>query len=59
MSWVDGAIQIQDNYERNVPRFFVPNAFNVATDGKELHFGAIRMPLLLGGAVAVERPRNW
>jgi type I restriction enzyme, R subunit len=49
VSWVDGAIKIHDVYERDVPRFFVPNAFSVATDGKELHFGAIRMPLLLWG----------
>src|SRR5205807_6992469 len=49
VTWVDGAIQIHDDYERNVPRFFVPNAFSVATDGKELRFGAIHMPLLLWG----------
>lgn len=49
VTWVDGAVQIHDDYERNAPRFFVPNAFNVATEGKELHFGAIRMPLLLWG----------
>ncbi len=49
IAWVDGAIKIHDDYERNATRFFVPNAFNVATEGKELHFGAIRMPLLLWG----------
>ncbi|HWM53818.1 MAG TPA: HsdR family type I site-specific deoxyribonuclease [Solirubrobacterales bacterium] len=49
VTWVDGAIQIHDDYERNAPRFFVPNAFSVATDGKELRYGAIRMPLLLWG----------
>lgn len=49
VTWVDGALQIHDDYERNVPRFFVPNVFNVATEGKELHFGAIRTPLLLWG----------
>jgi type I restriction enzyme, R subunit len=49
VTWVDGAIQVHDDYERNVARFFVPNAFSVATDGKELRFGAIRMPLLLWG----------
>ena len=49
VTWVDGAIQVHDDYERNVPRFFVPNAFSVATDGKELRFGAVRMPLLLWG----------
>src|ERR1039458_4481361 len=41
VTWIDGAIQVHDDYERNVPRFFVPNAFSVATDGKELRFGAI------------------
>lgn len=49
VTWVDGAIQIHDDYERNVPRFFVPNAFSVATEGKEFRFGTIRMPLLLWG----------
>jgi type I restriction enzyme R subunit len=49
VTWVDGAIQVHDDYERNVPRFFVPNAFSVATDGKELKFGSIRTPLLLWG----------
>ena len=49
VTWIDGAIQVHDDYERNVPRFFVPNAFSVATDGRELRFGAIRMPLLLWG----------
>ncbi|MGB2711649.1 MAG: HsdR family type I site-specific deoxyribonuclease [Conexibacter sp.] len=49
VTWVDGAIQVHDDYERNAPRFFVPNAFSVATDGKELRFGAVRMPLLLWG----------
>jgi type I restriction enzyme R subunit len=56
VTWVDGAIQIHDDYERNVPRFFVPNAFNVATDGKELRFGAIRMPLLLWGPWRSDEP---
>jgi type I restriction enzyme R subunit len=49
VTWVDGAIQVHDDYERNAARFFVPNVFSVATDGKELRFGAIRMPLLLWG----------
>ena len=49
VTWVDGAAQVHDDYERSVPRFFVPNAFSVATDGRELRFGSIRMPLLLWG----------
>ncbi len=57
VTWVDGAIQVHDDYERNVPRFFVPNAFSVATDGKELRFGAIRMPLLLWGPWRSDDPQ--
>jgi type I restriction enzyme, R subunit len=56
VTWVDGAIQIHDDYERSVPRFFVPNAFSVATDGKELRFGSIRMPLLLWGPWRSDEP---
>ena len=56
VTWVDGAMQVHDDYERNAPRFFVPNAFSVATDGKELHFGAIRMPLLLWGPWRSDEP---
>ena len=26
-SWLDGALQVHDDYERNVPELFVPNAF--------------------------------
>src|SRR3954462_5704117 len=56
VTWVDGAVQVHDDYERNVPRFFVPNAFSVATDGKELRFGSIRMPLLLWGPWRSDEP---
>ena len=45
VSWVDGAAQIHDDYEVNVPAFFVPNVFSFATEGKEYRFGSIRMPL--------------
>jgi type I restriction enzyme, R subunit len=47
VSWVDGAIDIHDNYEVNVPQMFVPNVFSFATEGKEYRFGSIRMPLEL------------
>jgi type I restriction enzyme, R subunit len=56
VTWVDGAIQVHDDYEPNVPRFFVPNAFSVATDGKDLKFGSIRMPLLLWGPWRSDEP---
>lgn len=47
ISWVDGAAQIHDDYELNVPAFFVPNVFSFATEGKAYRFGSIRMPLEL------------
>ena len=48
-SWLDGALQVHEDYERNVPELFVPNVFSAATDGKEYHYGSIRMPVELWG----------
>jgi type I restriction enzyme R subunit len=45
VSWVDGAIDIHDDYEANIPAFFVPNVFSFVTEGKTYRFGSIRMPL--------------
>ena len=45
VSWVDGASQVHDDYEVNVPSFFVPNVFSFATEGKAFRYGAVRMPL--------------
>jgi type I restriction enzyme, R subunit len=47
VTWVDGADQIHTRYERNVPAFFAPNVLSFATEGKELYFGSIGMPLQL------------
>ncbi len=47
VSWVDGAAQVHDDYEANVPGFFVPNVFSFATEGKEFRYGVVRMPLQL------------
>ncbi|MCB0201151.1 MAG: HsdR family type I site-specific deoxyribonuclease, partial [Anaerolineae bacterium] len=49
VSWLDGARQIHDDYERYVPELFTPNVFCVATEGKDLRYGAIHMPLELWG----------
>jgi type I restriction enzyme, R subunit len=49
VSWLDGALQVHNDYEKNVPELFVANVFNVATEGKELKFGAVRMPVELWG----------
>lgn len=48
-SWFDGATQIHDDYERNAPELFVPNLCSVATEGKELHYGSIGLPVDLWG----------
>ena len=45
VSWVDGAAQIHNDYEVNVPGFFVPNVFSFASEGKTFRFGALRMPV--------------
>ena len=53
-SWLDGALQIHEDYERNVPELFVPNVFSVATEGKEYRYGAVRMPVELWGPWRLE-----
>lgn len=45
VSWFDGAKQIHDDYEKFVPELFAPNVFSVATEGKELRYGAVQTPL--------------
>lgn len=49
VSWVDGAIQIHDDYEKTIPELFACNVFSVASEGKELRYGSIRMPIELWG----------
>ncbi|MCB9610085.1 MAG: HsdR family type I site-specific deoxyribonuclease [Polyangiaceae bacterium] len=53
-SWLDGALQIHDDYEKNVPELFVPNVFSVATEGKEFRYGSIAMPLEFWGPWRLE-----
>ncbi len=48
-SWVDAAAQIHDDYEANVPQFFVPNVLSFATEGKEFRYGSVGMPIVLWG----------
>ncbi|MEQ1870656.1 MAG: HsdR family type I site-specific deoxyribonuclease [Vicinamibacterales bacterium] len=49
VTWLDGALQVHDDYEKHVPELFVANVFSVATEGKELMYGAARMPVNLWG----------
>jgi type I restriction enzyme R subunit len=53
-SWVDGALQVHDDYEKNVPELFVPNVFSVATEGKEYRYGSIGTPIELWGPWRLE-----
>ena len=45
ISWLNGAKDIHDVYERKAPAFFVPNVLSFATEGKEFYYGAVRQPL--------------
>ncbi|MDD5390362.1 MAG: HsdR family type I site-specific deoxyribonuclease [Gallionellaceae bacterium] len=45
VSWVDGALQVHDDYEKSVPELFVCNVFSVATEGKEYHYGSLGLPV--------------
>jgi type I restriction enzyme R subunit len=53
-SWLDGAVQVHDDYEKNVPELFVPTVFSVATEGKEYRYGAVGMPVDLWGPWRLE-----
>jgi len=49
VTWFDGAFQIHQIYETEVPAMFVPNVFSFATDGKIFRYGSIRMPIEMWG----------
>lgn len=44
-SWLDGAAQVHEDYEQTVSPFFVPNVLSFATEGKELRYGSVGMPI--------------
>lgn len=44
VSWVDGAVQVHDDYEKFVPELF-GNVFSVATEGKAYHYGSLGLPI--------------
>ncbi|MGN9920716.1 type I restriction endonuclease subunit R [Micromonospora palomenae] len=48
-TWIDAAAQINEDYEVNVPAFFVPNVFNFATEGKDFRYGSVGMTVGLWG----------
>lgn len=57
-SWLDGALQVHDDYEKNIPELFVPNVFSVATEGKEFRYGSVGMPVDLWGPWRPEGERD-
>jgi type I restriction enzyme R subunit len=48
-TWIDAAAQINEDYEKNVSMFFVPNVLNFATEGKDFRYGTVGMPVNLWG----------
>lgn len=49
VTWFDGAFQVNEIYEKQVPAMFVPNVFSFATEGKCFRYGSIRMPIDMWG----------
>jgi len=49
VTWFDGAYQVNEIYEKEIPTMFVPNVFSFATEGRVLRYGSIRMPIDLWG----------
>src|ERR1700733_9887333 len=49
VTWFDGAFQLNEIYEKQVPAMFVPNAFSFATEGRLFRYGSIRMPIDMWG----------
>jgi type I restriction enzyme R subunit len=48
-TWIDAAAQVSEDYEVNVPAFFVPNVLSFATEGKDFRYGSVGMPVELWG----------
>lgn len=48
-TWIDAAAQVNEDYEKNVPMFFVPNVLSFATEGKDFRYGSVGMPVDLWG----------
>src|SRR5438067_12235757 len=49
VTWFDGAFQVNEIYERQVPAMFVPNVFSFASEGRMFRYGSVRMPIDMWG----------
>ena len=43
-SWLNGATDIHNAYEKKTPEFFVPNVLSFASEGREFRYGAVGQP---------------
>lgn len=55
-TWVDAASQLHDDYEKNIPIFFVPVVLEFATEGKEFYYGTVGNPVGKWGPWREDRP---
>ena len=44
ISWLNGATDIHNAYEKKTPEYFVPNVLSFATEGREFRYGAVGQP---------------
>lgn len=58
VSWVDGAVDIHNDYEESIPALFVSNLFSFATEGKTYRYGAVRAPLTSWAPWREDEPRT-
>ncbi len=49
VTWVDGANDIHNGYEKSAPGMFAPNVFSFATEGKYYRYGSVGMPIDIWG----------
>ncbi|EMY34067.1 HsdR family type I site-specific deoxyribonuclease [Arthrobacter crystallopoietes BAB-32] len=63
VTWLNAANEIHTVYEPGWPEFFVPNAFSVATDGKELRYGGVGTDIehwgVWGCTTEEIKPNGW
>jgi type I restriction enzyme R subunit len=58
VTWFDGAFQVNEIYEKQVPAMFVPNIFSFATEGRCYRYGSVRMPIDMWGPWRDEHNRE-
>lgn len=44
ISWLNGATDIHNGYEKKTPEFFVPNVLSFASEGREFRYGSVCQP---------------